>query len=52
MREFRLGGRIKVTKGKNMKTDFADYQQSEATVFPPPEYGLDFRVQVFGSGRT
>ncbi|KAK6520031.1 hypothetical protein TWF506_000322 [Arthrobotrys conoides] len=43
MRGFRPGGRIKVTKGKNVKTDFADYMQDESRYYPPPEYGLTFR---------
>ncbi|KAF3211106.1 hypothetical protein TWF191_010983 [Orbilia oligospora] len=45
MRGFRPGGRIKVTRGKNVKTDFADYQQPDVGFYPPQEYGSGLRVR-------
>ncbi|KAK6340158.1 hypothetical protein TWF730_001927 [Orbilia blumenaviensis] len=44
MRGFRPGGRVKVEKGRNVKSDFVDYQESEARVYPPPEFGLGVAI--------
>ncbi|KAK6496871.1 hypothetical protein TWF481_001853 [Arthrobotrys musiformis] len=44
MRGFRPGGRIKVETGKNVKSDFVDYMQSDVRAVPPPEFGLNFNI--------